>query len=278
MTIKMDKRICSGKELAKMFENSDFSQIYSYVEDKYIDILSRENENGEELGRLIHSESEEIGYFEDIVVSDNEMYRALFQMGVLMGALKIIAQRIYDKKQSSFIFEDVEQKYSGIKHLNDILLLLYSNSTMSHATLSSELGMQDSTMSECMKKVLATQLVSSTRSGKFKNYYLSEDGLRYASEFISRKENSKSNYVLLKQICERFEKGDSEFARRIEEAIKDYALVLHRGDQFVARYDDREFETLEVKAFYNDLSKESKYVSLGKIGVNQYKEQYSKEA
>ena len=105
-----------------------------------------------------------------------------------MGCIEALDGLQFAGDQNQMVVE--RAKLFGTKHLNEIILYLWSNGFMSQAELRKSLRLRPSTLSEILKKVRKTQLVQVIPYGKSKLYSLSDTGIQYGRMLLSKGDSS----------------------------------------------------------------------------------------
>lgn len=176
---------------------SDFEELYS--KGQYIDMVQLSKDNIDLLTSLCkHHETTKLrksiyfgmvtlSYFERSLPKDGKDV-ALFNVGKLMGCIEALDGLQFAGDQNQMVVE--RAKLFGTKHLNEIILCLWSNGFMSQAELRKSLRLRPSTLSEVLKKVRKTQLVQVIPYGKSKLYSLSDTGIQYGRMLLSKGDSS----------------------------------------------------------------------------------------
>ena len=140
---------------------------------------------------------------ETLLKAGSVMAYALFTIGKLKGALNILDRKLsYDseRRETEII---AEKHLSGIKHLDDIILMLKQNETLTHSSLAEQMGnMNPPTLTENIKKISQYGLIYSKKIGKYKYYHLTDAGLRYAESVKKRRGNSADLEYIQKTLQE----------------------------------------------------------------------------
>lgn len=128
---------------------------------------------------------------------------AFLCIGKLIGGLSVLARKLsYEsqKRESEII---ARKHLSGVRHLDDIILILDQNGTMTHTSLAEQMGnMNPPTLTENMKKIVQYGLIYFKKTGKYKYYYLTDAGLRYAESLKKRQSGSENLDFIQRQLQE----------------------------------------------------------------------------
>jgi DNA-binding MarR family transcriptional regulator len=161
-----------------------------------------------------------------------------------MGSVESFDQLLYERKQDDWISKTYKEEVLSIKHLKDIILALEIHGIMSHSDICEYLSLKESTLSETMKKVNLTNFISSSKSGKYKLYRLTDSGRRLGKQIRKQNNENISEKELLFQLQHNIEstKNKEEFKRKVKE-IMDYDRIVENkknkiepGDQLTIYY------------------------------------------
>ena len=176
-----------------LIENKEWDKLVIYSEDN-LDMLGARLAGGE---RTRLTDSVETGVFL-LNITEDKLKRkkkdhAIFALGKVKGALTVISRLLSSEVQDQRAVRIAESRLSGIKNLNEIILKLEINGTLSHKDLAKQMNnMNPPTLTDNMKKIVAHGLVYSQQAGKYKYYYLTDSGVRYARQ-LRRRRNSDVN-------------------------------------------------------------------------------------
>ena len=128
-----------------------------------------------------------LSYFERSLQKEDEDV-ALFYVGKLMGCVETLDRLQFAGDQNQMAVE--RAKLFGTKHLDEVILSLWTHGSMSQTALRKSLNLRPSTLSEVLKKVRKTQLVQVVPYGKSKLYSLSDTGIQYGRMLLSKGDSS----------------------------------------------------------------------------------------
>ena len=148
-----------------------------------------------------------------VVYVEDDFHRALFDLGSLKGTIDVYDAMSYQRQRTQSIISHFEQQ--KVKHLPEVVRALETHGSMSHMELSRYLDMNSSTLSESMKKILPTGVVSVAFIGKFKMYSLTDVGQAYGKEI--RKHLAQG--TTLNEICLQLENLLTQARTETEQAI-----------------------------------------------------------
>ena len=178
----MEKRIWYGDKKTISFAVSakDYEALLQNFQDNIdnISMLTASRTDLNLLSRTLQYGAIILDSYKDATVDDIEK-RIIFELGRLYGVMHLSSLLCYEYKKNQKVYDAVSSSLE-IKHLDDIVALLERHQVLTHSQICRHLGIKPSTLTECMKKVLATDLLDFRRIGKFKVYSLSDNGRRYA--------------------------------------------------------------------------------------------------
>lgn len=181
----------SDQEPDRLIEEGAWDKLIEYSSDNR-DMLISEYLKGNktDLAESVRLGAFHFNHMENMLKSRKKDY-AIFSMGKVKGVLEILSRILGYEARTKTAENIVSGNLSGIKHLDEIVLKLDRNKTMTHSVLAGQLNdMRPSTLTENMKKISAYGLVYSTQVGKYKQYYLSDAGARYAAAIKKRRGKS----------------------------------------------------------------------------------------
>ncbi len=178
-------------EIIKM-DYKSISKCYERILDhqNYIIMLTTSDSDCDELTEVLKYSFSIIDDLVNKYIDCTDEKKAIFDIGRLYGTMQLSSRICYEKKKDHQVYETA-LSVCGIKHFDDIISLLYSRKELTQTELCEVLDMKPSALSECMKKIINTNMVVSRRSGKYKVYALSDDGLRFAKMRLKEKNHEK---------------------------------------------------------------------------------------
>lgn len=150
--------------------------------------LQWDEEAYEELEKNLEYGSLLLRFFADGLEDDKQ--RSLFELGTLKGVVESFEHLLYNKGEELRLLQAKYTFFSTVKHLDEVVFALETHGSMTQTELRKYMrGMNASTLSEAMKKILNTGLVTATALGKYKVYTLTDTGLKYGR--LARRSNEK---------------------------------------------------------------------------------------
>ena len=175
----------------------DFEELFQEKQYDKLICLAEENINlvrklsvgssADDLLRSVNLGISILSYFERSIQQSKD-FLSLFLLGKLKGRLETLNEQHYNLQQDSIAEATGRMAYT--KYLDQIVSLLEMWGFMTQSELCEKLDLQNSTLSEALKKVRETQLVAVHSMGKYKVYSLTDEGIRYGA--LQRKNKKKS--------------------------------------------------------------------------------------
>lgn len=192
--------IDSELDLADALERKYYDALLKYVSYNQQNLKAKwENNDHIEIKKSIRYGMSIFEFFEEYL-EKYERERTIFRLGSLMGTIESFDDLLYEEDQEKWSQMNYKEQVRSVKHLDEIVLILEVHGIMSHSEICKSLGLKESTLSEIMKKVSRTNLVSSSKHGKYKMYRLTDQG-RYLGRQLRKKDYKKlEKDELLKQL------------------------------------------------------------------------------
>lgn len=186
--------------LSESLEKQEYTTLIQYASDNKEYVINEwYNSDNSSLSQILRYGNSQLNYFEHHLPTASKE-NAIFQLGTLMGVIKTFKDFLHEKQQENLTAQIYQKQVLSVKHLKDIILLLEAHGIMSHSEICKNLDLKESTLSEIMKKAASTNLIISSKAGKYKLYRLSDNG-RYLSRQLRAKTTVSTNRdELLKQL------------------------------------------------------------------------------
>lgn len=199
--VRMVKWISPEDDFETLFKNGEYEKIVRLSEENeellYNLYQRKENDN---LGKSIKFGLFLMKYFKRLFVEEIRSL-AVWNVGKLMGYLELLARLQYSSEQDRLV--SCNAKYSGTKHLDEIIFALEIRGNVTQTELSEILKLQPSTLSEVLKKVRRTGFVQATPYGKYKMYSLTEEGIRYGA-LLRKKKGAEPEYLKAIEVLNKY--------------------------------------------------------------------------
>lgn len=186
--------------LSESLEKQEYTTLIQYASDNKEYVINEwYNSDNSSLSQILRYGNSQLNYFEHHLPTASKE-DAIFQLGTLMGVIKTLKNFLHEKQQENLTAQIYQKQVLSVKHLKDIILLLEAHGIMSHSEICKNLDLKESTLSEIMKKAASTNLIISSKAGKYKLYRLSDNG-RYLSRQLRINTSVSTNRdELLKQL------------------------------------------------------------------------------
>ena len=141
-----------------------------------------------------------------------------YSIGFLYGVMSVMKEYISKFYINEHMNRTIE-KLDAIRlpHFNDILYAIEKEEGIQHGKLADAIGVDKSTLTGIMEKVISSGAVTFTRPGKFKYYYLSPAGKNYCADKRKQYETVYNIDALIEQLTSLVnrEKNPSEVVSKI---------------------------------------------------------------
>lgn len=204
--------------LDELMEKEDWSSIAVYVADNERLLLSRwMSEERASLDISLKKGNLNLALVSGML-SMEEKLNSVFKIGSLYGMLQLLNKQIKYEKEELYSVQIAEKALSSVKNLDEIVLLLEQNGTLTHSSLARKLGnMNAPTLTDNMKKVISRGLVYTQIYGRYKLYYLTDTGRIYARN-LRKRQNTSMDLERVENILESWLK-DSTKTESVQEML-----------------------------------------------------------
>lgn len=212
--------IDSELDLADALERKYYDALLRYVSYNQQNLKSKwANSDHIEIKKSIRYGMSLFEFFEEYL-EKCERERTIFRLGSLMGTIENLDDLLYEEDQAQWSEINYKEQVKSVKHLDEIILILEVHGIMSHSEICKSLGLKESTLSEIMKKVSRTNLVSFSKHGKYKMYRLTDQG-RYLGKQLRKKDYKKlEKDEVLKQLKYYLDsEKNTEFFESVKEIV-----------------------------------------------------------
>lgn len=213
-------------DMCEEYAASKFDGISDYIDNNLNILFEDVQGDSKSLGQSLKFGNAVLKQFERKIL-DSEILRTIYKIGQLRGAILAYSHSEYEKKRDEYVWNDASEAYSNIKHFDEVILYLGKKRSSNHTDLSRDLDMQESTMTECMKKILSTDYVTSSRVGRYKVYKLTDNGIRY---FGLLKSNEKKIEDNKERVTEYLDRGDLESALNLQKMDLVYDVKIENNE------------------------------------------------
>ena len=185
-------------DIEEIISSGEYDEIYSKISafQDCIKELLYEKEYAKFEETLVYQERINAWISAKYEAEKNTAYLVGLFLGYL-SALEINIESYYKNLSTALLSEKL--LCADIPHLDDILFSIESNEGIRHGQLADLIGIDKSTLTGIMEKIVSIGAAYFSRPGKFKHYYLSTDGKNYCNEHRVKHTESKKQRALQKQ-------------------------------------------------------------------------------
>lgn len=209
-----------------------FEELITYSEKSRLGLLSAWSaENKTLVKKIINICEKTLRYFSMWIKSQSIQNQMIYELGFLKGTVSSLSHAIYCEQKKEEAAADYRSRLQYISHLADIVKVLEKEGSLSHSDLAQKLMMKQPTLSEAMKKILMENVITTTTSGKYKVYSLTDQGRHYAQYLKTLKATTQ----IMSYSSE--EKNDSKYIREEFDPVitnnnkQDERAALYEGDK-----------------------------------------------
>lgn len=221
------KAFLPSYHLESAVSSADSRKVTHYVE-TFIKYFSRlyEIRDYAELREQLNSQRQQTGRVMERIAKEMPIpYQVGTYQGVL-DALKIyIQQEIKTENSKKIILSGTPR---DVRRQEKILYYLEQHEGVQHGALAEEFEIDKSTLTGVMGKLIAAGLVTFTSPGKFKYYYLTQQGSNYCEENRQGQEEIKDLSYLMALLEEHTQKRTAESKETSDQRKPDEALFAAR--------------------------------------------------
>lgn len=288
----MEKRIWidSKRDVCREYDQKEYDFLIEYARENQQNILS-EWMDGSYLGikKTLRYGSSIVKKFEHHI-REHKNLSAIFWLGALMGTIRSFEHLSFEETQNQWIDRTFRKEVSSIKNLDRVILSLEIHGVMSHSEICQNLNIKESTLSEMMKKINYTQLITFTKSGKYKFYTLTDTGRQLGKELRKRHQRELREEELLEQL--KYVWVNSKNQRRLKNEINKllsnedeniYSTQISPGDLLQLNYSEQgkrkkdihritgikeDFKNDEQKREISMMTRKLDYEEIGQNNIN----------
>ena len=208
--------------LLETLEKHEYVTLTQYASDNKEHIMDVwYNSDSSSFAQTVRYGNSQLKHFEHYL-EKNSKGNAVFQLGTLMGVIKTLNEFFQVKEEENLNAKIYQKQISSTKHLKDIVLLLEAHGIMTHSEICQNLGLKESTLSEIMKKSASTNLILSTKAGKYKLYRLSDNGRHLSRQLRTSSPDTPDKETLLRLLSYYLkipQSKDSSFEDKVKELL-----------------------------------------------------------
>lgn len=250
--------------ITEEFTTKNYEKIIEYANGVQEELIHNWHiKDNNKLEHIILMSRNMLNYWTDSIIK-KRLWIALIRCGAWIGTLETIEKSIYEKSMDKWLQKRTIKRISSVKNLPEIMQLLEIKGIMTHGELVEELKLNHpSTLTEIMKKIAGLDLVTSSRSGKYSLYSLTDAGVRYAKLLRAEKnENQMLRTLIIEYGLQLNEATLDAYLRELGD--EEEGVYLRREQSFKMKVDDSEFQKVKLDMFYKSIpySNENLYISV----------------
>lgn len=232
--------------LLETLEKHEYVTLTQYASDNKEHIMDVwYNSDSSSFAQTVRYGNSQLKHFEHYLQKTSKD-NAVFQLGSLMGVIQTLKEFFHAKEEENLNAQIYQKQISSTKHLKDIILLLEAHGIMTHSEICQNLGLKESTLSEIMKKSASTNLILSTKAGKYKLYRLSDNGRHLSRQLRTSSPDTPDKETLLRLLSYYLkisQSKDSSFEDKVKELleshdIEDPFVKITCNDTIKVKYSD----------------------------------------
>ncbi len=147
-----------------------------------------------------------------------------FAIGRYYGMLEALSGCVDDLVKKEKVLNEINSSgFEKIPHLNDIIMSIASNPGIRHGELANKVGIERNTLTGITDRLVEYDVITFSRPGKFKYYYLTNLGKSYYDDNLVHIQESLSLDYLIEQLVLVVSKSDypTELAMKVVHSLFD---------------------------------------------------------
>lgn len=250
--------------ITEEFTTKNYEKIIEYANGVQEELIHNWHiKDNNKLEHIILMSRNMLNYWTDSIIK-KRLWIALIRCGAWIGTLETIEKSIYEKSMDKWLQKRTIKRISSVKNLSEIMQLLEIKGIMTHGELVEELKLNHpSTLTEIMKKIAGLDLVTSSRSGKYSLYSLTDAGVRYAKLLRAEKnENQMLRTLIIEYGLQLNEATLDAYLRELGD--EEEGVYLRKGQSFKVKVDDSEFQKVKLDMIFKSIpySNENLYINV----------------
>lgn len=147
-----------------------------------------------------------------------------FAIGRYYGMLEALSGCVDDLVKKERVLNEINSSgFEKIPHLNDIIAIIAANPGIRHGELAKKVGIERNTLTSITDRLIECDVITFSRPGKFKYYYLTNLGNSYYEDNLIHIKESFSLDYLIEQLVLVVSKSDcpTEIATKVVHSLFD---------------------------------------------------------
>lgn len=250
--------------LQKLLETEQYSEMLDYSDDnRFILFSAYSDDKPDSLRKCLRLGSAILQRFSRYLQHQSEQLFAVFRIGALCGHVECLNRILYEKDRQLASKARHGREILYIKHVPQILNLLYKEGTLTHSELCDELVLKASTLTEIMKKIAPEELIDHVTSGKYKLYSLTDEGRLYAKQLQKDTQHEFGLEGIERQLARYIDQSNDpekikwQLADQLLHLNEDNMVLLRPGDNIRLTQNKRPFPVTSRYEVVNAINDEN---------------------
>lgn len=234
-------------DFEEVFEQNDYEKIFLYIQEKseQLELLFQER-NLEQLERDLEYEKNIFSYFVKKEYVEKNIH---FIFGRYIGLLDALYEQLIEQSSQQLLekeFDDYD--ISQIPHVNDIIVTIQNNEGIRHGNLAEKVGIEKSTLTGIMERLVDKEVVKFSRPGKYKYYYLSDLGRKYFEKNKKLIEVGTDIDALIEQLLVCLSKEDN-----VTDKVLQIITTLCKGNSKLSGYNSKAKDRVDTEMIFSTI-------------------------
>lgn len=144
-----------------------------------------------------------------------------YYIGMLAGFVEILNEYILEKNKTNLVEKTFpENQINEIPHIQEIITSVASSPGIRHIQLADKIGLDKASLSRTMNKLVDCGIITFSRPGKFKYYYLTDTGWA----FYIKNKNQLDSHENIDALCQKI----ISIANSSDDPIRIFMLVVQK--------------------------------------------------
>lgn len=164
-----------------------------------------------------------------------------FAIGRYAGIVEVFENIVVDAiRKENVIIRINESSLEEIPHIYDVILHVANNPGIRHGKLAEKVGIEKNTLTSIMDKLVDVDLITFSRPGKFKYYYLTQSGENYYNSNLEKFNSNYSLDFLIEQMLLILSHSDKP-----SETVADIMKALYEGEYKFDGYKSKKSDAID---------------------------------
>lgn len=231
-------------DFEKVFEQNNYEKLFLYIQEKseQLELLFQE-QNLEQLESDLEREKNIFSYFVKKEYVEKNIH---FIFGRYIGLLDALYEQLIEQSSQQMLEKEIDDyDISQIPHVNDIIVTIHKNEGIRHGNLAERVGIEKSTLTGIMERLVDKEVVKFSRPGKYKYYYLSDLGRKYFEKNKKLIEVGTDIDALIEQLLVCLSKEDN-----VTDKVLQIITTLCKGNSKLTGYNSKAKERVDTEMIF----------------------------